>query len=241
MVSYTIKQQHYEGPLDVLLELIEKRKLFVNDISLAQVTDDYIAYIQGMETKDLGDISSFILIASTLLLIKSKSLLPSLTLTEEEKEDTQDLERRLRAYSLIKNQSLILKEKFGTEPTFTRSHIERINVFAPHSSITTSRMFETLRNILARIPKTESIPQATLKKVVSLEEMIDTLSRRVTEKLKMTFKDFSAEHKGEKVNVIVSFLALLELVKQGVVEANQHNHTTDIHIETKNVGTPRYM
>jgi segregation and condensation protein A len=241
MVSYTIKQQHYEGPLDVLLELIEKRKLFVNDISLAQVTDDYIAYIQGMETKDLGDISSFILIASTLLLIKSKSLLPSLTLTEEEKEDTQDLERRLRAYSLIKNQSLILKEKFGTEPTFTRSHIERISVFAPHSSITTARMFETLRNILARIPKTESIPQATLKKVVSLEEMIDTLSRRVTEKLKMTFKDFSAEHKGEKVNVIVSFLALLELVKQGVVEANQHNHTTDIHIETKNVGTPRYM
>lgn len=241
MVSYTIKQQHYEGPLEVLLELIEKRKLFINDISLAQVTDDYIAYIQGMETKDLGDISSFILIASTLLLIKSKSLLPSLTLTEEETADTEDLERRLKAYSLIKNQSLILKEKFGTEPTFTRSHIERINVFAPHSSITTNRMIETLRNILARIPKTETIPQATLKKVVSLEEMIDTLSRRVTEKLKMTFKDFSAEHKGEKVNVIVSFLALLELVKQGVVEANQHNHTTDIHIETKNVGTPRYM
>lgn len=241
MVSYTIKQQHYEGPLEVLLELIEKRKLFINDISLAQVTDDYIAYIQGMETKDLGDISSFILIASTLLLIKSKSLLPSLTLTEEETADTEDLERRLKAYSLIKNQSLILKEKFGSEPTFTRSHIERINVFAPHSSITTNRMIETLRNILARIPKTETIPQATLKKVVSLEEMIDTLSRRVTEKLKMTFKDFSAEHKGEKVNVIVSFLALLELVKQGVVEANQHNHTTDIHIETKNVGTPRYM
>jgi segregation and condensation protein A len=241
MVSYTIKQQHYEGPLEVLLELIEKRKLFINDISLAQVTDDYIAYIQGMETKDLGDISSFILIASTLLLIKSKSLLPSLTLTEEETADTEDLERRLKAYSLIKNQSLILKEKFGAEPTFTRSHIERINVFAPHSSITTNRMIETLRNILARIPKTETIPQATLKKVVSLEEMIDTLSRRVTEKLKMTFKDFSAEHKGEKVNVIVSFLALLELVKQGVVEANQHNHTTDIHIETKNVGTPRYM
>jgi len=240
-MAYTIKQQHFEGPLDILLELIEKRKLFINDISLAQVTDDYIAYIQTMETKNLDDISSFILIASTLLLIKSKSLLPSLTLTEEETADTEDLERRLKAYSVIKNQSTVLRSMFGAHPTFVKSKIERISVFAPHDSITTVRMLETLKNVLARIPKTEVIPQATLKKVVSLEHMIETLSKRVSERLKMTFKDFSAEHAGEKVNIIVSFLALLELVKQGTVEAHQHNHTTDIHIETKSVGTPRYM
>ena len=91
-MSFTVKQQQFEGPLELLLDLIEKRKLFVSDIALAQVTDDYIAHIKSSTEFPIADSAQFILVASTLLLIKSKSLLPSLDLTTEEQADIKDLE-----------------------------------------------------------------------------------------------------------------------------------------------------
>ncbi len=92
--EYLVKTHIFEGPLDTLLSLIEKRKLFINDISLAQVADDYIAYIKSLNEFPIADSSHFILIASTLVLIKSKSLLPDLNLTTEEQESIDDLEDR---------------------------------------------------------------------------------------------------------------------------------------------------
>src|SRR4249920_742770 len=99
---FRIKTEVFEGPLDLLLSLVEKRKLFINDISLAKVTDDFIAYIQKFDNMPMADSAQFILIASTLLLIKSKSLLPSLTLSEDEEEGIHDLETRLKIYQRIK-------------------------------------------------------------------------------------------------------------------------------------------
>src|SRR3989344_4683582 len=111
-MSFTIKQQHFEGPLDVLLDLIEKRKFFINDISLAKVADDYLAYIKALEKFPLADSANFVLVASTLVLIKSKSLLPNLELTTEEQGDIADLERRLVLYRRMKELSLGVKERF---------------------------------------------------------------------------------------------------------------------------------
>jgi chromatin segregation and condensation protein Rec8/ScpA/Scc1 (kleisin family) len=97
--DFKIKTHVFEGPLDVLLSLIEKRKLFINDISLSQVANDFIAYVEYIQNEENGDqkkvvdnLAQFILVASTLVLIKSKSLLPQLSLSEEEKgkQDTQE-------------------------------------------------------------------------------------------------------------------------------------------------------
>jgi segregation and condensation protein A len=90
---YKVKTETFEGPLDLLLSLIEKRKLFINDISLAKVADDYVSHIQSLGNFPIADSANFILIASTLLLIKSKSLLPQLTLSEEEQTNVDDLEK----------------------------------------------------------------------------------------------------------------------------------------------------
>jgi segregation and condensation protein A len=79
-----------------------------------------------------------------------------------------------------------------------------------------------------------------VQKVVSLEDMIGNLTTRITSSLRMSFKQFTGEHKGEKVNVIVSFLAMLELVKNGVLHVTQEKHFDDIVMETKEVGVPRY-
>src|ERR1035437_2753511 len=111
-MPFTIKTQSFEGPLDLLLDLIEKRKLFINDISLAQVTDDFISHIKQGTGVSMGESAHFILVASTLLLIKSKSLLPDLNLTDEEQGDISDLERRLKMYKCIKEASVHVRRLF---------------------------------------------------------------------------------------------------------------------------------
>jgi len=93
--TYQIKTDAFEGPFHLLLSLIEERKFFINDLSLAQVTEDYLNYVNKLEKQDPSEISSFIVVAATLILIKSKSLLPNLNLTAEEEGDIRNLEDRL--------------------------------------------------------------------------------------------------------------------------------------------------
>ena len=97
-----------------------------------------------------------------------------------------------------------------------------------------------MRDLLNRLPKKESLPQISVQKIMTLEDMIGNLTTRITKTLRMSFKQFTAEHKGEKVNIIVSFLAMLELVKQGVLNVSQNYTFADIEMETKEVGVPRY-
>jgi segregation and condensation protein A len=239
--NFKIKTEVFEGPLDLLLSLIEKRKLFINDITLSKVTDDYIRHIEQFDKLPMGDAAQFILIASTLLLIKSRSLLPSLTLTEEEQEGICDLETRLKIYKRIKDASLNVKSLFGNEIIFPQSQARQQEaVFSPHESMTLLALAKSIKDIIHSLPKKENIPKAVVRKVVSLEEMIDSLTKRINTSLRMNFKEFSGAHKGEKVNVIVGFLAMLELVKQGIIHVSQNDTFGDIHMETKNVGVPRY-
>ncbi len=239
--EYLVKTNIFEGPLETLLSLIEKRKLFINDISLAQVADDYIAYVKGLENFPLADSSHFILIASTLVLIKSKSLLPDLQLTPEEQEDIHDLEDRLKQYQKYKALSVHLKERFGIHVEYLRlPSKEKKIVFTPDINTSISKIFETVKLVIQNIPKKEFVPKAIVQKVISLEEMMTSLSERITKSFKMSFKDFSGHGKAEKVNVIVSFLAMLELVKQGIINVRQDADFQDIHMETETIGVPRY-
>lgn len=240
-MSFTIKTQSFEGPLDLLLELIEKRKFFISDISLAKVTDDFIEHVKMMGDIAIGESAHFILVASTLLLIKSKSLLPNLTLTEEEQVDIRSLETRLKIYKRIKEASLNIAKIFGNEIIFLQSQSKPVvPVFAPQPDFNLEKALYSLKDLINRMPKKENTPKVLLKKVISLEEMIGTLTTRITSHLKMSFKEFTKDHKENKVNVIISFLAMLELVKQGVVHASQEDAFGDINMETREIGVPRY-
>lgn len=239
--EFLVKTHIFEGPLDTLLSLIEKRKLFINDISLAQVADDYIAYIKSLNEFPIADTSHFILIASTLVLIKSKSLLPDLVLTEEEQGSIDDLEDRLKQYQKYKALSVHLRERFGINVEYLRlPSKEKKIVFTPDKNTSIDRIFETIKAVIQNLPKKEFVPKAIIQKVISLEEMMDNLSERITKSFKMSFKDFSGHGKAEKVNVIVSFLAMLELVKQGIINVRQDADFHDIHMETETIGVPRY-
>jgi chromatin segregation and condensation protein Rec8/ScpA/Scc1 (kleisin family) len=135
--SYTIKTSAFEGPLGLLLELIEKRKLFINDLSLATVTEDYLNYMNKLGGLSPAHISSFVFVASTLILIKSKSLLPNLALTAEEEGDIKNLEERLRLYEIFSRLSNHVKSSFGKRVIFPlEERKNEVLVFLPDERIT---------------------------------------------------------------------------------------------------------
>ncbi len=240
-MSFTVKTQAFEGPLDLLLDLIERRKLFISDIALSKVTDDFIEHVKRFENLPMGESAHFILVASTLLLIKSKSLLPDLALTEEEQGDIKDLETRLKIYRRVKEASKHVESLFGKDMIFGVSQSRPFSpIFAPDPEFNLERALNSLKDLVKRLPKAETLPKLTVKKIISLEDMIGNLTSRITSQLRMSFKQFTSEHKGERINVIVSFLAMLELVKHGVLEVTQRGDFSDIEMETKQVGVPKY-
>jgi segregation and condensation protein A len=111
--KYVVKAGSFEGPLEVLLDLIEARKLFINEISLASVTNEYLSYVRTLGGKNLPDATDFVVVAATLVLIKSRSLLPNLELTVDEKEKIIDLEARLKMYALVREIGEDIKTRFG--------------------------------------------------------------------------------------------------------------------------------
>ncbi len=239
--AFKIKTEVFEGPLDLLLNLIEKKKLFINDIALSKVADDYIAYLQNQEQFPIAQSADFLVIASTLLLIKSKSLLPNLNLSEEEQHDVSDLERRLKIYQRIKKLSIHIKNQFGKEIIFAAEPRKAIPVFSPDTTMTKENFLTAIMSVIKALPKmAENIPKAVVKKVISLEEMIGNLTTRIQSSLKLSFREFAKVGKEERVNVIISFLAMLELVKQGIVNVRQNNEFDDIEMETQNTGLPHY-
>ncbi len=241
MLEYQIKLETFEGPLELLLDLVEKRKLFINEISLAAIADDYIAHLKSFEKLPVDFVSNFLIVAATLILIKSKSLLPSLDLTSEETQDIHELESRLREYQKIRELSVHVKSMFGEQIIFPKGQTRGAEVvFAPSEEIKTQSIFDAIREVIAHFPKKVVLPKIIVKKVVSLEEVMDRLATRITENLRMSFREFAGVGKEEKVNVIVSFLAMLELVKQGMIAVTQAGHGEDIHMETGVLETPKY-
>lgn len=239
--GYQVKLESFEGPLELLLDLIEKRKLFINEISLAAIADDYIAQLKNFEKFPVDFVSNFLVVAATLVLIKSKSLLPTLSLTPEETQDIKELEDRLKEYQRIRELSLHVKELFGKEIIFPKGQTKNaLVVFAPNSEMSVDNIWGAMRDVIARFPKKSVLPKVAVKKVVSLEEVMDSLTKRITNNLKMSFREFSGAGKAEKVDVIVSFLAMLELVKQGMIAVSQSAHGEDIIMETGVVDTPHY-
>lgn len=243
-----VKTAVYEGPLELLLELIEKRKLLINDISLAGVTDEYIARVNSMESLPVGETADFVSLAATLLLIKSRSLLPSLMLSDDETRDIKELEYRLALYQLIKEAAKSLERQLSAPALFEGTPPALEPLFLPDASATPQSLRAAAQTLIDGFPTTLTLPKVAVKKIMSLEEMIERLASRVQSAIRMSFKEFagggtSLNKTGKQVErgeIIVSFLALLELVKQGIIRATQGEHFSDISLESAEVSTPTY-
>ncbi len=238
--NFSIKTEVFEGPLELLLDLVERRKLLINDISLAMVTDEYMRHVQMSEEMSLPNTAQFIALAATLLLVKSKSLLPVLELTEEEETSIVDLEERLKQYQIIRDIAVVLQEMYGQQrmysPKFTSPTIP---LFVPDKYCDLTELRNVMSDVLSDLPKKENPVKAHIKAVISLEEMMQKLESRISKSSYLRFSELRF-NEPERKTVIVSFLAVLELFKQGNLIITQVERFDDIEIELDKGQTPTY-
>lgn len=238
---FAIKTDTFEGPLELLIELVEKRKLLINDISLATVTDEYMQTVSAMQEMSLPNTAQFINLAATLLLIKSRSLLPVLTLSEEEEASIENLEERLRLYQIYREISEEVKSKFGTTAMYEPEYVPpREPLFLPDRFCTVTALQESLWDVIANLPKIIERPTAVVRSTISLEDMISNLKLRIEREIQMKFSTIRATETEHK-NIIVGFLAILELFKQGDIMVKQDGRFSDIEFELHTTPIPRYF
>ena len=215
-IVYQITLEKFSGPLETLLNLVEEQKLSIGEISLSRVAEQYIAYLKSLEDMPKEELAAFLVIASTLMLIKSRSLIPGIKLTEEEEGDIKELEMRLKTYKFFKELSAHLKDlNRANRHLFGREAYAGMSaVFFPPDGLVPTMLKRVLDEILQALPKKEVLPEESIFKIVSLEDRMAELKERLEGFMEFTFDEFKKQSK-EKVDVIVSFLAMLELIKQG--------------------------
>lgn len=220
-MMYTVKLEKFEGPLELLLELIEKERLDISDISLAKITDEFVAYFSRFQEKDPAHLADFLVIAAKLILIKSKTLLPSFTVSEEEERELTELKDRLIHYQRIRAAAHALGalERERHIAYHKPSDLRHIRVFAPPADITTDTMHELFGTLMRSHKQEEKLEEKRIACIVSFEERIRAIRTRIEEGLTMSFS--AVADASTKVNMIVSFLAMLELVRQKFCEAEQ--------------------
>ena len=238
-MEYVVKTGLFEGPMHLLLQLIQDRKMHVSEISLGVVTEDFLKYLANNKLS-YSEVSSFIVVASTLVLIKARSLLPTMELTDEEEASIEDLTERVRQYQVIQKYSELLTPRYQKNIMFERVWVDRNPVFAPDPQITTSGLQSILENLFVAFPILEKLPEKAMRVVVRIEEVIENLTKRIQSGLAFHSKDIMdkyrnatdpTEKREAKVFAVVSFLAILELVKKGIGNVLQGDQFGDIEFK----------
>ncbi|MFA6365408.1 MAG: segregation/condensation protein A [Candidatus Paceibacterota bacterium] len=245
MSDYQLRLEYYQGPLDKLLELIEEKKLEITTISLATVTGDFLNYLEQFkiafssgetidETSPLFNappelLADFLVVASRLLLIKSKALLPSLVLSNEEETEIKDLEYRLKLYRELKKTQEHVRILWSEQPQiYTREFLVSTEpLFYPPSGITPEILFTSVLKIVGDLEQLFK-PNAVVKnQIINLRQKI----QEVITHLSSTPINFSELHAGKgKGELVVLFLAVLHLIKQQLVNVEQGGHFEKIMI-----------
>lgn len=234
---YQIRNEQFTGPIETLLEMIEARKLEITQVSLALVTDDFLKFVQEMNASgkernedEIRFLSDFVAVASRLLVIKSKALLPSLELSTEDQEDIKDLEHRLKFYQQFKPAMLHMKALYESDAVSVARPLllGRPTIFYPSPEITPSALhtamttlFETLKQASLELKKVENT-------VIKLEEKIEEVLAKVTSGIRSFGSMISEKSKRE---VVVLFLALLHLLRDQHIRVEQHDRFSDITIK----------
>ena len=243
-MSISVKLEAFEGPLDLLLHLIEKNKIDIFDIPIVEITNQYMEIIAQMQTKDMDVMSDFLLMAATLLRIKSKMLLPAEKAEEGEEEDPRaELVERLLEYKTYKYASYELKDlqmdaskqlfKKPSIPEEIANYKEEIDISELLGDLTLARLQSIFHAVMKKqIDKIDPIRSKfgkIEKEKISLGDRMQYISEYAREHKKFNFR-MLLEEQTSKTMVIVSFLGILELMKEGMLKIVQENIFDDIWI-----------
>lgn len=236
-MEFTVKLDRYEGPYTKLLELIEQRKLSITEISLVSVADDYIAYIKTLEQKNLVDISQFIVVASTLILMKAKSLLPGVVYTEEEEKQVHDLEQKLELFAFLTSLCGNIKSLYAKNILYEREHASHKNtsVFVPDNRVTKEMLQSIASLTLATFVSGKALVKVAVEQALRIENVIERLLDRVRTMHSVTLGSFAGgavSLEERKKVLIIHFIALLELLRSGGITAEQGEAGGEIEIHS---------
>lgn len=228
-----IKLEQFEGPLDLLLTLIEEQKLDITQVSLATVTEQFLQYVstaRGIHPEELAD---FLVVAAKLLLIKSRTLLPSLHVEEDE----DDLEKQLKMYKLYYDASQRIQTMLGQRAySFARASILRVETrertFRPPENVGGEVLSGLFRAIVKRLEPFVMVTEDVIIRTINIRQKIDAIRERIMTEAKLNFEQL-LHSATDRTDIIVTFLALLELVKQRSVAVVQDSAFSSITVERR--------
>ena len=243
-MAISVKLQAFEGPLDLLLHLIEKNKVDIYDIPIVEITAQYLEYIQAMETEDMNVMSEFLVMAATLLDIKCRMLLPREVNEEGEEEDPRaELVQKLLEYKMYRCMAYELKDrqidaekvlfKMPTIPEEVRQYEEPVDLQELLTDVTLKRLNGIFRSVMRRQEDRVDPIRSRFGKIereeVSLEERMGYLEQYILHHRRFSFRGL-LETQSSKMEIIVTFLSVLELMKTGKIHISQEHIFDDIII-----------
>lgn len=229
-MAYEFKIDKFEGPLDLLLQMVEQEHLQISDVSLSAITDQYLEYLEHDADIPKEELADFLVVAARLLLIKSRILLPSVAL--DLGEDGLSLEDQLRMYKRFADAAKRIEAAIKLKRfMFTREKPPiQPGVFSPPRGLSVDRLAAVMREVIRAVEPVVRLPKAAVERTVSIQEKIAELRSLLRAQGAMSFHTFCRAAQS-KTEVVVSFLALLELVKQRLVTVNQEELFQDIAID----------
>ena len=248
-MDLNFKLQQFEGPLDLLLHLIDKNKMDIFDIPIVEITAQYMEYIRAMKEANLDIMSEFLVMAATLLKIKSKMLLPIEESDEDEEEDPRaELVKQLLEYKMYKCISYELRDrqvdannvyfKVPTIPEEVSKYEEPVNLDDLMSDITLTKLNAIFNSVIKRQENRVDPVRSKFGKIekeeVSLEDKMNYMLEFARNNHNFSFRQLLEEQRS-KMDTIVTFLVILEMMKAGQIYIVQENTFDDIQIESKMV------
>ena len=248
VMGIPVKLQVFEGPLDLLLHLIDKNKVNIYDIPIAIIAQQYMEYVDKMDKEDLNVVSEFLVMAATLLDIKSRMLLPKEVNEDgEENDPRQELVEQLLQYKMFKYASMELKDrqvdagrslyKPATIPSEVESYKPPVDLEELIGDITLSKLNNIFREVMKRqedkIDPIRSRFGKIKKEEVSLEDRLLEVKAFLMKNRNFSFRQLLLDRPG-KISTIVTFLVVLELIKTGFLTVEQDGIMSDIRLTVKN-------
>lgn len=231
-MPFSVEQEGFSGPLALLLELIDGQQLEITKLSLAKVADEYLKYIEEHEVPST-ELADFLLVASRLIYLKSRELMPYLRIDEEDAAAAK-LEDQLRLYQEFIAVAAKLEERYLTQAMYRGgarvTRREARAAFSPAKNVSASTLLEAFQNVLKRLEPFFALQETSMERVKTVEERMDELKTVLATRANIRFRDVIA-NAGSKVEIVVSFLALLELLRRKHIVATQAAHGEEIHLE----------
>lgn len=235
--GYQVELPDFQGPLDLLLNLIEQEELDITKISLARVTDQYLAHLELLKATDPDDLTDFLVIAAKLILIKSEMLLPKpppILLTEDEEDVGDELARQLLLYKQFKESAAYLR---GLEEQGQRSYVRvapliRVEPKLQPGEGNVAALLKAARRALTIKPEDPDVDEMIAPQIVTIGQQMIRIWQGLAEGEEVTLEQLLGTSHSRLV-LIVTLLAILELIKRNIIQVEQRRHFSDIIIRKK--------